>query len=366
MKLTASIAAVVLTASAAFGDVATLTASKDNTLWNDLAGATSNGSGPVFVVGVAGGTSTAPVRRALLAFDVAASVPAGSTITAVQLVLVQTSGNPGPSTAELHRALGAWGEGASSTSSGSGAPAQAGDATCLHGFYASTFWTNPGGDFAATISASLAVGAVGTHTFPSTAQAVADVQSWLDGPATDFGWLIKFTNEVTASTADVFASSEAVAAANRPKLVVTFTPPAPSVYCTAKTNSQGCVPAIAFNGAPQVAAGGTFDISLSNAINQQNGLLFYGTSGASSAPFHGGTLCVNAPLVRLPLANAGGQASPTDCSGSHSVDFNARIASGADPLLVAGAQVWAQFWTRDPASTSTTNTSDALHFLIAQ
>jgi len=41
------------------------------------------------------------------------------------------------------------------------------------------------------------------------------------------------------------------------------------------------------------------------------------------------------------------------------------LASITDPALVAGATVWSQFWSRDPADPFTTNLSDALRFLIA-
>ena len=45
-------------------------------------------------------------------------------------------------------------------------------------------------------------------------------------------------------------------------------------------------------------------------------------------------------------------------------DFNLRVASGVDPLLASGRTVWAQYWSRDPATTSTTNLTDALEFTI--
>ena len=40
------------------------------------------------------------------------------------------------------------------------------------------------------------------------------------------------------------------------------------------------------------------------------------------------------------------------------------MASGADPSLGAGAEVFAQFWSRDPASPSHTSLSNALRFVI--
>ena len=42
--------------------------------------------------------------------------------------------------------------------------------------------------------------------------------------------------------------------------------------------------------------------------------------------------------------------------------MNAHVQSGADPLLVTGADVTTQYWTRDPVSPSGTGLSDAVHF----
>jgi hypothetical protein len=48
-------------------------------------------------------------------------------------------------------------------------------------------------------------------------------------------------------------------------------------------------------------------------------------------------------------------------------DFNAYVASGADPLLTAGTTVNAQFYSRDPAFPYPNNIglTDAIEFTIA-
>src|SRR6266536_6406864 len=51
------------------------------------------------------------------------------------------------------------------------------------------FLTTQGGDFSATVTASQSVGPVGQYTW-SSAQMVADVQSWVNNPASNFGWLV--------------------------------------------------------------------------------------------------------------------------------------------------------------------------------
>jgi catechol 2,3-dioxygenase-like lactoylglutathione lyase family enzyme len=134
-------------------------------------------------------------------------------------------------------------------------------------------------------------------------------------------------------------------------------------YCTAKANSLNCAPSIATSGTPSASAGSGFSVSATNVLDKQFGLFFYSKSGPASAPFQGGTLCVMPPLVRTPVQNSGG-APP--CDGLFTIDFNAYVASGADPALVAGQQVWIQTWSRDPgfAPPDNTSLSDAVSFTL--
>jgi choice-of-anchor B domain-containing protein len=139
----------------------------------------------------------------------------------------------------------------------------------------------------------------------------------------------------------------------------------PQVYCTAKINSQGCTPSVAWVGTPSVGSGLPFTISASQVLNLQNGLLFY-SFGSASVPFQGGTLCLAAPTTRTAGQNSGGNPPPDDCSGNYSFDFNAYIAAGNDPALVAGAKVYAQYWGRDPLDPAGfgSTLTDALEFTL--
>ena len=141
-------------------------------------------------------------------------------------------------------------------------------------------------------------------------------------------------------------------------------PVGPTTYCTAKLNSLGCTPSIWFSGAPDESSTAPFLITASNFINQKTGLLFYSHAPASQA-FQGGFKCAASPTVRSGALNSGGSASGSDCTGTYSFDFNARIQSGVDPSLVAGAECYAQYWSRDPQSASTTSLSNALRFVIS-
>jgi hypothetical protein len=136
-----------------------------------------------------------------------------------------------------------------------------------------------------------------------------------------------------------------------------------STYCTAKTNSLGCVPAIGASGTMSASSLSPFVITCANVINHTSGLFFY-SHHPVAAPFQGGTLCVDTPFQRLSVLNSAGNAGAPDCSGSFGYDFGAYRASGVDPTLSAGAEVFGQCWSRDPQSPSTTNLSNGVRFVI--
>ncbi len=121
-----------------------------------------------------------------------------------------------------------------------------------------------------------------------------------------------------------------------------------STYCTAKTNSAGCAPRLSFSGIPSASSSNGFVLRATGELNHKFGSFFYGLSGEQSVPFEGGTLCVAPPLRFTGVLTSGGSATSIDCSGSFAFDFAAYRASGVDPLLVVGAQVDGQFWSRDP------------------
>jgi hypothetical protein len=212
-----------------------LQASKDNTLIEvpEKGGELSSGKGGQLFVGRTG-QSEDSLRRALIAFDIAGAIPAGSKITSVNLKLKLTlsAGGPQPARITLHRALADWGEGQSKSQGGRGAQAAEGDATWIHPSYKASVkkWSHAGGDFKPVESAAQTVSGPGIYTWDSTPVLVADVQSWLDSPKTNFGWLLR-GNEATnpdgtsQPTAKVFQSRDSEDEADRPQLTVTFKPP---------------------------------------------------------------------------------------------------------------------------------------------
>lgn len=138
---------------------------------------------------------------------------------------------------------------------------------------------------------------------------------------------------------------------------------APAIYCTTKTNSQWCNPAIGYSGSPTASGSTSFHVTGVKFLNNKSGLLFYGST-PSGVAFQGGTLCVKLPITRTAVQSSGGSPSGSDCSGAYDYDFEALITSGSDASLIAGAKVYAQYWSRDPASVSTTSLSNAVWFVI--
>jgi hypothetical protein len=207
-----------------YSDTIVLEPTRDNTLYENPTGSVSNGQGQFFFAGRTVQPQNA-IRRGLLQFDIDGNVPANATIDGVTLSLTNSRTISGSQTVGLHRALSDWGEGASDASGqeGGGAQAAPGDATWLHAFFRDELWITGGGDFEAAASASLAVAGVGSYTWGSTPQMVADVQSWLDDPGDNFGWFVLGT-EVTSGTAKRFNSREHLSAGSRPRLTVDFTP----------------------------------------------------------------------------------------------------------------------------------------------
>ncbi len=225
------VAVGLLAGQAAVADVVTIGASKDNSLFEDAAGALSNGAGPHMYAGKTGPIAGSLLRRALLAFDVAGNVPPGATITSATLSLNQSASAPasGNQTINLHRVLSDWGESTSDAGrpGGAGATSAPGDASWIHAFFNTTPWGTTGGDFVGISSAAAVAGvASGPRVWGSTPDMVADVQGWLDNPGSAFGWML-IGDEITDRTARRFDSRENPTPSLRPMLTIEFDPPKP-------------------------------------------------------------------------------------------------------------------------------------------
>jgi hypothetical protein len=217
--LTFALGTALLLAGPALAEEVFLVPTRDNTLFEHPAGGLGNGAGAYVFVGK---TGQGAIRRGLLAFDIAGSVPAGATITRARLTLHLSKTTAGPVEISLHRALADWGEGSSDAAAqeGKGAPAAPGDATWLHTSFDAALWATPGGDFAPEPSAAAAVDQPGAYTWESP-QLAADAQGWLDEPGSNFGWLL-LGGESANGTAKRFDSREQADQNNWPTLSLTY------------------------------------------------------------------------------------------------------------------------------------------------
>lgn len=173
--------------------------SKDATLIEDENGGLTNGKGNFLFVGK---NSQGSIRRTLLHFAVADSLPEGAIIDSVHLKLaVDKTNTDVASNSELYRVSASWTEGLTvpGGDGGGGATAAEGDLTWLHRERPHLLWNKPGGDFDSLSSAVASLGGVGTVTW-SSAQMAQEVQGWLADSTQNFGWIIlgdESTNRTT-------------------------------------------------------------------------------------------------------------------------------------------------------------------------
>ncbi len=225
--LFAALSSIVLVAPLSAQTLVTLEPDRDNTIFQNSAGCVplTNGAGDRLI---AGRTNSGQLRRGLISFDIAGSIPAGATILQVELDMRIVHIGVGSSQSHnfaMHRLTRDWGEGSTVAAGGQGigGPAFPGDATWCDAQFGSTPWTTPGGDYVATPTTTPRVGPIQwqSYTFPSTQQFVADVQEFLDGTTPNYGWIIIGNESLNRSTR-AFGSREHDNQINRPFLLVTY------------------------------------------------------------------------------------------------------------------------------------------------
>ncbi len=204
----------------------TIVCGRDNTIFEyeeDVI--RSGGIGPYFFVGQTGPyDSGGHTKRALIWFDVTGGgVPAGATVTGVAFTMSVTKVAPSDPFHDfwLHRVTQDWGEGSSFAKYGYGEPATEGDATWWHTFFDTDYWDSPGGDYLPDASETLTIGDKGDYTWGPTEAMIADVQSWVDEPAGNFGWII-IGDESKPLTARRIASRESTDPNKYPVLAVEY------------------------------------------------------------------------------------------------------------------------------------------------
>ena len=183
-------------------------------------GELSNGLGQHIFAGL---TKRNDLRRALIAFDLS-SIPTGATITYArfQIVISKTPFDRENADVSLHRLAQDWGVGEvdSAGQEGRGSAAGDGDATWLSNMLGTSDWTAEGGDYAEDSSATARAGGTGSAVIFEGEDLVADIQSWLDNPDENFGWII-----ISEGQAKRYHSSDGGdEPGQKPQLVVRYTP----------------------------------------------------------------------------------------------------------------------------------------------
>lgn len=217
-------------AGAAHAQTITLAPIKDATLYSNADGFLANGSGEFNFIGRTASRGGGLPRRTMMEFDLS-SIPAGSTITSATLTMHVNWFRGGALNISLYPALASWMEGESNAGGGEfgggggGSASMEGDVTWIHRWVGGPLWSTPGGDFAATAAATTSVSGAGFYNWSSPGM-VANLQSWLDNPAGNLGWMIKSPESVIGNTKR-FDSRESSVAEFRPRMVVTYTIPTP-------------------------------------------------------------------------------------------------------------------------------------------
>lgn len=214
-----TLATLLLTLPAAQSNVLRIPASHDNTLIESSSGALSSGAGSTIYVGRTN-QFRGSIRRAVLRFDLEGALPANVTIVRARLIVKATATHLRAHDIRVQRMLQDWGEGASVSFGGIGAPSRPDDATWIHAFYPGVFWPRPGGNFSSRASAMSTVKRFGAVVWESPGL-LRDVVAWQREPHENFGWIL-IGNEGVAGSVTQFLSRENLDPTNQPVLEITF------------------------------------------------------------------------------------------------------------------------------------------------
>lgn len=149
-------------------------------------------------LGNMGGSPGIEKYRCLIRFDLSA-IPRGATVLSATLRMAFVPAGTATSTILLHRVTSAWTEGAGPFPYGatSGATWNQRDAALVAN------WTALGGDYVATASGSVSGALLGSAAsrvdYPFTAL-TSDVQIWVSGTQSNYGWIMINGDETTAAT----------------------------------------------------------------------------------------------------------------------------------------------------------------------
>jgi hypothetical protein len=147
-----------------------------------------------------------PDYAGLLRWDLS-SIPAGKTVTSVSIAVYVT--DTSSEVYEIYALRRAWTESSATWNAAS----------------TGVNWATPGAnsttsDRESTVLGTMSSSSTGLRTFPLNASGIAKVQSWINSPSTNHGFII--SDYVNNSNGLDFSSSESSTIANRPKITVTY------------------------------------------------------------------------------------------------------------------------------------------------
>jgi len=192
------------------------------------------GTSTILVSGTTGINEGATRNRALLRFDLSASIPSNAIVTSAALTMTVVGTPPLVTNLwfSLHKVAQDWSESAVTWTDRLSPPAP---------------WSTPGGappqDYSSSVTQSNLITGLGTFTFVSSPDMIADVQDWVGNPAKSFGWILICELEQLEKSVRKFASSGYALntiPTNRPALEVQFSLPAipPALTLLPQTEGQ--------------------------------------------------------------------------------------------------------------------------------
>ena len=159
-----------------------------------------------------------------LKFSGISSIPTGATITAASIFIYKHNGTSDNNTITVKRLLRNWVEG---TSEGTDRVLETPHSCCWDEYGNDQPWTSggalsDGNDRDSTTSATTVVSSTGRYYEFTSAQIISDVQAFLSGTYSNYGWVLERTDGTNDNTYNSFRTSEGTDG-QRPYLSVTYT-----------------------------------------------------------------------------------------------------------------------------------------------
>lgn len=201
-------------------DTVTIKAIQDNTLYEDAGGLISNGQGKYMF---AGKNNSGLIRRAILRFLLVEFMPPCSRVLNVSLKMHVSGGDPANRNIQLRKIQENWSEGNSDAPGleENGTAASGFDATWIHRYFNTDYWSSSGGTFSTTSRGSNIVGGPGYYTWSSTPEMVYDAQEWLNDNSKSFGWML-LGDESASSNVKRFHTTETDTVEFIPELTIIY------------------------------------------------------------------------------------------------------------------------------------------------